>query len=112
MRRGRILRGALAAAVATLMVGGSPGVVRGAPAVPISAAAVEALVFHGPVAEQQDPVARAAQAIKDLGQADGITVTATTDPATFTPAKLARYRAVVFLSATGAALSREQEGAL
>jgi type 1 glutamine amidotransferase len=112
MRRGRILRGALAAAVATLMVGGSPAVVRAAPAVPISAAAVEVLVFHGPVAEQQDPVARAAQAIKDLGQADGITVTATTDPATFTPAKLARYRAVVFLSATGAALSREQEGAL
>ncbi|WP_233624935.1 ThuA domain-containing protein [Actinoplanes sp. ATCC 53533] len=73
---------------------------------------MEVLVFHGPVAEQQDPVARAAQAIKELGQADGITVTATSDPATFTPAKLARYRAVVFLSATGAALSREQEAAL
>ncbi|RSM58270.1 cytochrome C [Actinoplanes sp. ATCC 53533] len=112
MRRGQILRGALAAAVAALMVGGSPAVVRAAPAVPISAVAVEVLVFHGPVAEQQDPVARAAQAIKELGQADGITVTATSDPATFTPAKLARYRAVVFLSATGAALSREQEAAL
>src|SRR5687768_12747718 len=107
MRRGRSLLGALA--VAVLLVGAAPATGRAAPAVPEAAAAVEVLVFHGPVAEQQDPVARAAAAVKELGQADGITVTATTDPATFTPAKLARYRAVVFLSATGATLSREQE---
>ncbi len=40
------------------------------------------------------------------------TVTEATDPAVFTAASLARYRAVVFLSATGAALSRDQETAL
>src|SRR5690349_6669600 len=112
MRRGQLLRRALAVAAATLMAVGSPAVVRAAPAVPVRAAAVQVLVFHGPAAEQQDPVARAAQAIKELGQADGIAVTETTDPATFTSARLGEYRAVVFLSAAGAALSREQEAAL
>jgi type 1 glutamine amidotransferase len=110
MRRGQLLLRALA--VAALIVSGSPAVVRAAPAVPKNAVALEVLVFHGPLAEQQDPVARAAQAIKELGQADGIAVTTTSDPATFTPATLARYRAVVFLSATGAVLSRQQEAAL
>src|SRR5689334_743088 len=110
MRRGLLLRRALA--VAVLMVGGSAAVAHAAPAVRENAVAVEVLVFHGPVAEQQDPVARAAQAIKELGQADGIAVTETTDPATFAPATLARYRAVVFLSAAGAALSGPQEAAL
>jgi PKD repeat protein/type 1 glutamine amidotransferase len=100
-----------ALAVAALIVGTVPAVQESAAAA-VPSSAVEVLVFHGPVTAQQDPVARATQAVKDLGQADGITVTETTDPATFTPASLARYRAVVFLSASGAALSREQEAAL
>ncbi|WP_041840897.1 ThuA domain-containing protein [Actinoplanes friuliensis] len=107
MRRGQLLRRALAAAV--LLIAGTPAIAHAAPA---AAVPMEVLVFHGPAAEQQDPVARATQAVKELGQADGFTVTETTDPATFTPAKLAKYRAVVFLSATGAALSRDQETAL
>ncbi|AGZ41406.1 hypothetical protein AFR_15620 [Actinoplanes friuliensis DSM 7358] len=92
-----------------LLIAGTPAIAHAAPA---AAVPMEVLVFHGPAAEQQDPVARATQAVKELGQADGFTVTETTDPATFTPAKLAKYRAVVFLSATGAALSRDQETAL
>jgi PKD repeat protein len=88
-----------------------------APAVPqqqsaAAAVPVNVLVFHGPVAEQQDPVARATAAVKELGQANGITVTESSDPAVFTAANLAGYRGVVFLSAQGAGLSRDQETAL
>ncbi|MBM0277722.1 ThuA domain-containing protein [Micromonospora tarensis] len=70
------------------------------------------LVFHGPVAEQQDPVSRAVDTIKQIAAGHDIDVTATTDPGTFTAAGLSAYRSVVFLSATGAALNRDQESAL
>ena len=71
------------------------------------------LVFHGPAAEQQDPVARAADDHQGARcRPTASTVTATTDPAVFTAAGLAEYRGVVFLSATGAALNRDQEAAL
>ncbi|WP_030490313.1 ThuA domain-containing protein [Micromonospora chokoriensis] len=70
------------------------------------------LVFHGPVAEQQDPVSRAVATIKQLAAGHDIDVTVTTDPASFTTTGLSAYRSVVFLSATGAALNREQESAL
>ncbi|MEU8423262.1 ThuA domain-containing protein [Micromonospora sp. NPDC048835] len=70
------------------------------------------LVFHGPVAEQQDPVSRAVDTIKQLAAGHDIDVTATTDPGAFTAAGLSAYRSVVFLSATGAALNRDQESAL
>ncbi|MBQ0903903.1 ThuA domain-containing protein [Micromonospora sp. U21] len=112
----RQLRRALAAGavIATLMQG------TAAAAAPQAAPAPQAaqenktavLVFHGPVAEQQDPVARAAEAIKELGADHDIEVTATTNPAVFTTARLSAYRSVVFLSATGAALNRDQEAAL
>ncbi|RKF29224.1 ThuA domain-containing protein [Micromonospora globbae] len=70
------------------------------------------LVFHGPAAQQQDPVARAVAAIRDLAADHDMAVTVSTDPKVFTPAGLASYRSVVFLSATGAELNREQESAL
>ncbi|MDP9793400.1 PKD repeat protein/type 1 glutamine amidotransferase [Catenuloplanes nepalensis] len=70
------------------------------------------LVFHGPAAQQEDPVAKATQTIRDVGSEQGVDVTESTDPAVFTKAELAKYRAVVFLSATGAALNRDQESAL
>lgn len=113
----RKLRRTLAAAavIATLL----PGTAAAAAApkeAPASKAAQEnktaVLVFHGPVAEQQDPVSRAAEAIRDLGAGHDIDVTTTTDPAVFTTAGLSAYRSVVFLSATGAALNRDQEAAL
>jgi glucose/arabinose dehydrogenase/type 1 glutamine amidotransferase len=91
----------------------TPAMASAAPAPPTRAVEpISVLVFHGPVAEQQDPVARATQALKDLGEGNGITVTEATDPAVFTAAGLARYRAVVFLSAAGVTLSRDQESAL
>lgn len=82
-------------------------VAKAAAAVPVSV-----LVFHGAAAEQQDPVARATAAIKELGEANDIAVTESSDAAVFTAGSLAKYRAVVFLSATGAVLSGDQEAAL
>jgi PKD repeat protein/type 1 glutamine amidotransferase len=79
------------------------------------AAVVEAgsvLVFHGKAADQQDPVTRATAAIADVAEANGLTATESSDPTVFTAAGLAEYRAVVFLSATGAVLNSDQETAL
>ncbi|WP_245812371.1 ThuA domain-containing protein [Actinophytocola xinjiangensis] len=77
-----------------------------------TAAPVNVLVFHGPAADQKDPVIRATDAIAGLGQSNGMNVAVTTDPAAFTPANLARYRGVVMLSAEGLKLSADQEAAL
>ncbi|MEU6645608.1 ThuA domain-containing protein [Saccharomonospora sp. NPDC046836] len=77
-----------------------------------TANAVTVLVFHGPVSEQDDPVAQAADAITQLGERNRITVEKATDPAVFTTQNLQRYRGVVFLSATGAELNAGQESAL
>ncbi|MFC0006332.1 ThuA domain-containing protein [Micromonospora siamensis] len=81
-----------------------------APAAP-AAAAVKVLVFHGPVDKQDDPVTRAAAAIKGLGAENGFTVDVSADPGVFTFGNLARYRGVVFLSANGVALTDAQEAA-
>ncbi|WP_432838100.1 ThuA domain-containing protein [Dactylosporangium sp. CA-092794] len=85
-------------------------VTRQAPAA--AAQGVSVLVFHGPAAEQQDPVERAVAEITEVGRDNGVGVTASSDPAVFTADNLAKYRGVVFLSAAGAALSGEQETAL
>ncbi|GAB3894810.1 hypothetical protein GCM10029964_073810 [Kibdelosporangium lantanae] len=101
--------------VAALTVGGTATFAVADPISPqqtAAAADVGVLVFHGPVADQQDPVATATAAIKDIGQAAGITVTESTDPGAFTSGNLDKYRGVVFLSAQNAALSRDQETAL
>ncbi|MEU7799083.1 ThuA domain-containing protein [Micromonospora arborensis] len=105
------------AAFAALIPATTAAAAPGTAAAPRPAAAAQpqktaVLVFHGPVAEQQDPVSRAVDTIKQLGAAHDIDVTATTDPAVFTTAGLSAYRSVVFLSATGAALNRDQESAL
>ncbi|MEV0154087.1 ThuA domain-containing protein [Micromonospora sp. NPDC050686] len=81
-----------------------------APAAP-APAAVKVLVFHGPVDKQDDPVTRAAAAIKDLGTEHGFTVDVSADPGAFTFGNLARYRGVVFLSANGVTLNDAQEAA-
>ncbi len=90
----------------------APALVAGLLSVPAVSAAPGVLVFHGPADQQQDPVAAAADAIEDLGADQDVTVTTSGDPAVFSAASLARFRAVVFLSAQGAALNREQESAL
>jgi glucose/arabinose dehydrogenase len=110
--RRRPWQGIAAALVVALSVPMAPVRAAPAPAAAAAATAVSVLVFHGPAAEQQDPVLRAAAEIAEVGQENGVAVTASSDPAVFTADGLARYRAVVFLSATGALLSRDQEAAL
>ncbi|MFJ8198262.1 ThuA domain-containing protein [Streptomyces sp. NPDC096152] len=74
-------------------------------------APVRVLVFHGPAAQQVDPVATAASAVKELGQKNGFSVDEADDPGVFTADHLARYRGVVFLSAKGVTLTSEEESA-
>jgi type 1 glutamine amidotransferase len=124
---GRARRSVLGVAIgASLVLGAVVGPAVAAPAAPAVAAPAAAreaakaavaaplavLVFHGAAADQQDPVARATATIKELGQDNGVAVTESSDPAVFTAAGLAGYRAVVFLSATGAVLTGDQETAL
>ncbi|MEU4623252.1 ThuA domain-containing protein [Actinoplanes sp. NPDC023801] len=105
---------AAAAAVLTVLTGSAPAVASPAPQSRSGAAppAESVLVFHGASAEQDDPVAKAAATIDGLAGAAGLSATVSSDPAVFTAAGLAGHRAVVFLSATGTTLSRDQESAL
>ncbi|MFY1699773.1 ThuA domain-containing protein [Solwaraspora sp. WMMA2101] len=73
---------------------------------------VNVLVFHGPEAEQDDPVRRATNVIRRLGNEHGFYVHSADDPAVFNADNLARYRSVVFLSAHGVTLDSAQEAAL
>src|SRR2546430_10203708 len=68
---------------------------------------IRVLVFHN----QTDPAAAGVTAIHQLGRDHGFQVDDTADPAAFTTANLARYRAVAFLSGAGDALSADQEAA-
>ena len=77
-----------------------------------AATGVSVLVFHGPTADQKDPVLRASDAIARLGQDNGIAVTSSSDPGVFNAVNLAKYRGVVLLSAQGVEFTREQETAL
>ena len=83
-----------------------------APAAVTATAPVNVLIFHGPAADQLDPVNRASDAISSLASANGITPTVSTDPAVFSSANLEKYRGIVFLSANGVTLTRDQETAL
>lgn len=51
------------------------------------------------------------EAIRKLGADNGFTVDATADPQAFTPANLAKYKAVVFLSTTGNVLPGDSQRA-
>ncbi|MFG3714260.1 ThuA domain-containing protein [Micromonospora sp. NPDC047730] len=87
----------------------APAPVQAAPAE--AAAAVKLLVFHGPVDQQDDPVTKAVDAIRNLGAEHGFAVDASADPGVFTFGNLDRYRSVVFLSANGVTLDDAQEAA-
>ncbi|MDT7729260.1 MAG: hypothetical protein QOI21_5836 [Actinomycetota bacterium] len=110
--RGRRTMAALIGGVVVVSTGMPLAVAPAAQAAVAASTPVSVLVFHGPAAEQKDPVIRAADAIARLGQDNGITVTSSSDPAVFTAANLDKYRGVVFLSAEGVTLSRDQETAL
>ena len=69
------------------------------------------LVFSRTAGFRHDSIAAGTQAIRDLGAANGFSVTATEDPAAFTAAGLAGYAAVVFLNTTGDVLDNNQQTA-
>jgi type 1 glutamine amidotransferase len=70
------------------------------------------LVFSRTTGFRHASIPAGIAAVRELGAADGFTVTATEDPAAVTPAGLAGYRAVVFLSTTGDVLDPAGRAAL
>ncbi|WP_432843612.1 ThuA domain-containing protein [Dactylosporangium sp. CA-092794] len=83
------------------------------PATPALAAdaSYDVLVFSKTAGFRHDSIPAGIQAVRDLGAANGFTVTATEDAAAFTAANLAQYEAVVFLSTTGDVLDDTQQAA-
>ncbi|MFI7597232.1 ThuA domain-containing protein [Actinoplanes sp. NPDC049681] len=71
----------------------------------------DVLVFSRTAGFRHDSIAAGTQAIRDLGAQNGFSVTATEDPAVFTPGGLAGYEAVVFLNTTGDVLDAAQQTA-
>jgi len=76
------------------------------------AAAFRVLVFSKTLGFRHDSITNGIEAISNLGRENGFAVDATEDSATLTATNLARYRAIVFLSATGNVLNHDQEDAL
>nr|WP_255645314.1 ThuA domain-containing protein [Actinoplanes polyasparticus] len=97
------------AAAALLLAGATLAV----PAAPAAAAGplTEVLVFSKTAGFRHGSIPRGIAAIQQLGTQNGFSVTATEDAAQFTPANLARYQAVVFLSTTGDVLDPAQQTA-
>jgi type 1 glutamine amidotransferase len=75
------------------------------------AAPYQVLVFSKTAGFRHDSIPAGIQAIRELGAANGFTVTATEDGNVFTAAQLAAYKAVVFLSTTGDILNDTQQTA-
>ncbi|MEU4009109.1 lectin [Streptomyces pseudogriseolus] len=92
----------------------TPGTAPAAPraAAPAADPAYRILVFSRTAGFRHSSIDEGVTALRDLGAANNFTVDATEDPAAFTTANLARYRAVVFLSTTGDVLGSAQESAL
>jgi type 1 glutamine amidotransferase len=96
--------GAATAALAVLALGAAP---------PASAADApyDVLVFSKTTGFRHDAIPNGIQMIRELGAANGFTVTATEDAAQFTAATLARFETVVFLNTTGDVLNASQQSA-
>jgi type 1 glutamine amidotransferase len=77
----------------------------------IEATTPRILLFTKTSAFRHDSIPAAVAAIRELGQANGLTVDATQDSAAFTDTNLARYDAVVFLLTTGDVLDESQQQA-
>ncbi|MEU8244282.1 ThuA domain-containing protein [Actinoplanes missouriensis] len=71
----------------------------------------DVLVFSRTAGFRHDSIAAGVQAVRELGAANGFTVTATEDPAVFTTAGLAGYEAAIFLNTTGDVLNAAQQTA-
>ncbi|MEV0578023.1 ThuA domain-containing protein [Streptomyces sp. NPDC050392] len=73
--------------------------------------AYDVLVFSKTAGFRHSSIDEGITALRELGAANNFTVTATEDAAAFTPANLAGYEAVVFLSTTGDVLDATQQTA-
>ncbi|MFB7495158.1 ThuA domain-containing protein [Streptomyces sp. NPDC056161] len=76
------------------------------------AASFDVLVFSKTAGFRHDAIPAGISTLQALGQQNDFTVTATEDAGAFTPANLAGYEAVVFLSTTGDVLGDSQQTAL
>ncbi|WP_394841125.1 ThuA domain-containing protein [Pendulispora brunnea] len=72
----------------------------------------QVLVFSKTAGFRHDSIPAGIEAIRQLGSANGFTVTATEDSTAFNPANLGAFKAVVFLSTTGDVLDATQQNAL
>jgi type 1 glutamine amidotransferase len=79
---------------------------------PQRTASFRVLVFSKTLGYRHASITNGVQAIRELGSQNGFAVDATEDSAVFTLSNLARYAAVIFLSATGDVLNPDQESAL
>ena len=59
------------------------------------------LIFSATTGYRHESIPAGVAAMRELGEADGFAVDATEDAAVFTPDKLARYSAVVFMNSSG-----------
>jgi type 1 glutamine amidotransferase len=110
--RGRVVRTLSNIAVGIVTVLGVLASLVIAPAPPAVAAPVtNVLVFHKTAGFQHPSIPAGVNAIRQLGQQNGFTVTATADANQFTTANLARFQAVVWLSTTGDVLNAGQQAA-
>ncbi|MFJ9041829.1 ThuA domain-containing protein [Streptomyces sp. NPDC102406] len=102
-----------AAAVVALALGVAGSLLSPVPRARAAAdPAYRVLVFSKTAGFRHDSIPAATQALRDLGAANSFTVTATEDAGAFTPANLAGFKAVVFLSTTGDVLDPSQQTAL
>jgi PKD repeat protein/type 1 glutamine amidotransferase len=95
----------IALSLAALVLGMLPGAVAAAPG------EEKYRVYVFTAGSSPAATSAAVQAIRDLGKARGFGVQANGDPTTFTEESLARFRAVVFLTAPGNRLNGDQEAA-
>jgi type 1 glutamine amidotransferase len=70
------------------------------------------LVFSKTAGFRHDSIPAGIEAIRELGQAGGFSVSATEDSAAFRPKRLRRYQAIVFLNTTGDVLDASGQAAL
>nr|WP_078957962.1 ThuA domain-containing protein [Streptomyces glaucescens] len=75
-------------------------------------AAFDVLVYSRTAGFRHDSIPAGLDALRALGTQGDFTVTATENPAVFTPGNLAPYEAVVFLNTTGDVLDDTQQSAL
>lgn len=99
--------GTLPVLLGLALVGGSAG---GADSQP-SPSSFRVLVFSRTLMFRHASITNGIAAIQQLGAEHGFRVEATEDAGWFTPAKLASYQAVVFLSTSGDILNEEQQEA-